>query len=662
MALTDCKYFARGSCNRGGAGGPPCKFRHQAGVPKICTKWLKGRCSQAQCPMRHPPFEADAPAAAAGGRAPAGQGRGAHAQPTPSPDFSSSTGPTAASLGLGNCVAGAPVPIGIFWDIENCSVPRQADVLQIVDSVRSKTREACPGGQEALFRVYGNMKLLHDSVSTKLKRLGVSMSHVPHTGKPNEADIEIINDVLEFASRGGPPGAVVFITGDVDYSSTISMLRHRRGWQLVLFHRRNSRSELLVGASVAHCWEDVVVCGQPQSPPKLQGGQPGAAAGGGAEVAGCSRQSDAGNANSKEPARPAGGEGVEKGESKGPLQPPTTTPSSSPPPPQKQQKQQQQVQVQATAQGGGQARIVDMTIRSGLVGDAAAVRGAVAFFLESQGTPALNVQTTRPQYVEGQSGRVVVTFESSELAARAVTFWKRQAPRGTEIELAVRDVTENVKAPGPVQQKDAVVATVEIENVYSSAGKCVLCGQAFKTREGCLQHATNKHTMCACSGCPLVFGDDRAREEHEARAHFECPACFEIFKDAEQRTVHMARMHSGVDFEQCEREIACSTCFHSEALYKTLAAFDDHLIKRKCSGGQYFRCLQCPRLLVFPGALELERHLTEVHSMNGINACLSCPSCHRCMDQWRLLQHMRDSFHWVCKEPGHARRVHGNAT
>ncbi|KAJ4961623.1 hypothetical protein NE237_021533 [Protea cynaroides] len=122
-------------------------------------------------------------------------------------------------------------PVAIFWDIENCNVPRGIDAENVSGNVRKALSEVdikCIKN----FTAYGDCNELPKQVRAALQLTGVNVVDVPHV-KDGAADRAILNDTHLFASDNPPSATLVLISGDVDFAETLHKLG-QRGHTIIL--------------------------------------------------------------------------------------------------------------------------------------------------------------------------------------------------------------------------------------------------------------------------------------------------------------------------------------------------------------------------------------------------------------------------------------------
>jgi len=145
--------------------------------------------------------------------------------------------------------------VGIFWDLENMSVPHDIDPARLV----ARLREVCvpPGAAVVTFKAFFNARALSDRVTIRLGNAGVDMCHVAAPDK-NGADIRIIQGANDFVSdHVGHPIVLVVISSDVNFLPLAQSMRRRPHVSTMLVHSRNASADLVGAFSLARDWTSV---------------------------------------------------------------------------------------------------------------------------------------------------------------------------------------------------------------------------------------------------------------------------------------------------------------------------------------------------------------------------------------------------------------------
>ncbi|KAJ8363878.1 hypothetical protein SKAU_G00127090 [Synaphobranchus kaupii] len=157
-------------------------------------------------------------------------------------------------------------PVGVFWDIENCSVPSGRSAVAVVQRIRSRFFQ---GHREAEFICVCDISKESKEVIQELNNCQVTVAHINATAK-NAADDKLRQSLRRFAETHTAPATVVLVSSDVNFASELSDLRHRHGFQVVLVHKNQASEALLQHAHQHVAFEDFVSNLPPRMPVKPQ--------------------------------------------------------------------------------------------------------------------------------------------------------------------------------------------------------------------------------------------------------------------------------------------------------------------------------------------------------------------------------------------------------
>uniref|UniRef100_A0A3Q2PN41 Meiosis regulator and mRNA stability factor 1 n=1 Tax=Fundulus heteroclitus TaxID=8078 RepID=A0A3Q2PN41_FUNHE len=132
-------------------------------------------------------------------------------------------------------------PVGVFWDIENCSVPSGRSAEAVVQRIRSRFFQ---GHREAEFICVCDISKESKAVIQELNNCQVTVAHINATAK-NAADDKLRQSLRRFADTHAAPATVILVSSDVNFASELSDLRHRHGFQVILIHGNHTSSTLL---------------------------------------------------------------------------------------------------------------------------------------------------------------------------------------------------------------------------------------------------------------------------------------------------------------------------------------------------------------------------------------------------------------------------------
>ncbi|XP_010234983.1 meiosis regulator and mRNA stability factor 1 [Brachypodium distachyon] len=160
----------------------------------------------------------------------------------------------------------AAAKTSVWWDIENCAVPRGCDPHFIVQNISSALATAGYSGPISV-SVYGDTSgPIAQHVLHALSSTGVSLNHVP-AGIKDASDKKILVDMLFWAIDNPPPANYLLISGDRDFSNALHKLKMRR-YNILLAQPPNVSQTLTAAANNVWLWKSLVA-GEPplaQSP------------------------------------------------------------------------------------------------------------------------------------------------------------------------------------------------------------------------------------------------------------------------------------------------------------------------------------------------------------------------------------------------------------
>ncbi|XP_011141552.1 meiosis regulator and mRNA stability factor 1 isoform X1 [Harpegnathos saltator] len=136
-------------------------------------------------------------------------------------------------------------PIGVFWDIENCQVPKGRSAIAVTQVIRDKFFS---GYREAEFIVVCDVQKENYQIIQELNDAQVNLIHVSATCK-NAADEKLKQSIRRFADIHGSPAAIILISGDINFAADLSDLRHRKRIHVILLHKKNTSEALILCAN-----------------------------------------------------------------------------------------------------------------------------------------------------------------------------------------------------------------------------------------------------------------------------------------------------------------------------------------------------------------------------------------------------------------------------
>uniref|UniRef100_F6SD01 Meiosis regulator and mRNA stability factor 1 n=1 Tax=Monodelphis domestica TaxID=13616 RepID=F6SD01_MONDO len=156
-------------------------------------------------------------------------------------------------------------PIGVFWDIENCSVPSGRSAVTVVQRIREKFFK---GHREAEFICVCDISKENKEVIQELNNCQVTVAHINATAK-NAADDKLRQSLRRFADTHTAPATVVLVSTDVNFALELSDLRHRHGFHIILVHKNQASEALLHHAHELIRFEEFISDLPPRLPLKM---------------------------------------------------------------------------------------------------------------------------------------------------------------------------------------------------------------------------------------------------------------------------------------------------------------------------------------------------------------------------------------------------------
>ncbi|CAA3028749.1 meiosis arrest female 1-like [Olea europaea subsp. europaea] len=115
-------------------------------------------------------------------------------------------------------------PITIFWDIENCAVPKYVRPEDIAGNIR-KSLQAHPkiNGAVVAFSAYGDFSVISERVRKGCHTTSIKLVDVPN-GRKDVADKAILVDMFLFALDNREPCSIMLISGAIDFAPALHIL------------------------------------------------------------------------------------------------------------------------------------------------------------------------------------------------------------------------------------------------------------------------------------------------------------------------------------------------------------------------------------------------------------------------------------------------------
>jgi len=148
------------------------------------------------------------------------------------------------------------VPLGIFWDIENCSISSRKTTSSIVKSIREYVQSKHPEcGFAKEFKCVCDSSKLNKTISEGLNNSGVDILHVNSTSK-NAADDKLAEVMDNFTDKFGSDSVLVVITSDINFRKPILKAR-QKDLVVVLIHGINCSQDLKNLVNESYLFDEV---------------------------------------------------------------------------------------------------------------------------------------------------------------------------------------------------------------------------------------------------------------------------------------------------------------------------------------------------------------------------------------------------------------------
>ncbi|AED97431.2 putative transcription factor C2H2 family [Arabidopsis thaliana] len=160
----------------------------------------------------------------------------------------------------------------VWWDIENCEVPKGCDPHGVAQSIRSVLSKSNFCGPLTIY-AYGDTNQIPSSVQQALSSTGVSLNHVPAvsngliilyvlddgehlTGVKDGSDKKLLVDIMLWAMDNQAPANIMLISGDKDFSYLLHKLGMKR-YNILLARPEKASTPLIAAAKTVWLWTSI---------------------------------------------------------------------------------------------------------------------------------------------------------------------------------------------------------------------------------------------------------------------------------------------------------------------------------------------------------------------------------------------------------------------
>ncbi|KAL8544775.1 hypothetical protein ACS0TY_005119 [Phlomoides rotata] len=168
----------------------------------------------------------------------------------------------------------ADAKTSVWWDIENCQVPRGCDPHTVAKNISSALDKMNYRGSTTI-SAYGDTNRIPTSTQHALSSTGIALNHVP-AGVKDASDKKILVDMLFWAVDNPAPANYLLISGDRDFSNALHQLRLRR-YNILVAHPLRPSAALVAAANCVWQWTSLISGGLPvqfSAKDKLPSNQP----------------------------------------------------------------------------------------------------------------------------------------------------------------------------------------------------------------------------------------------------------------------------------------------------------------------------------------------------------------------------------------------------
>ncbi|OIT05825.1 PREDICTED: meiosis arrest female protein 1 homolog [Nicotiana attenuata] len=155
----------------------------------------------------------------------------------------------------------AAAKTSVWWDIENCQVPRGCDPYTIAQNISAALMKMNYHGPVTI-SAYGDTNRIPWPVQNALSSTGIALNHVP-AGVKDASDKKILVDMLFWAVDNPAPANYLLISGDRDFSNAIHQLRMRR-YNILLAQPLQASAVLAAAAKNVWQWTSLAAGGSPR--------------------------------------------------------------------------------------------------------------------------------------------------------------------------------------------------------------------------------------------------------------------------------------------------------------------------------------------------------------------------------------------------------------
>lgn len=142
----------------------------------------------------------------------------------------------------------------VFWDIENCHVPKNKKVSDIKQAIYKLANE-----YDIIINnisAIGSSKIFRTDLEDELKDEGILFENM-NEHKANGADMKLLYKIMAMILKTPPPYTIILISGDSDFLPLIKILKEHE-YSTILIHTIKAKSELITAANISLTWNKLL--------------------------------------------------------------------------------------------------------------------------------------------------------------------------------------------------------------------------------------------------------------------------------------------------------------------------------------------------------------------------------------------------------------------
>ncbi|TKV99451.1 hypothetical protein SEVIR_8G044400v4 [Setaria viridis] len=147
------------------------------------------------------------------------------------------------------------VKVTVWWDFQRCRLPSRADPRCLVPRLTAALRRAGIRGPVNV-TAFGDVTLIPRAEREALTDTGVSLSHVPYSGKDSLYQ-SFMPDLVSWIAQNPPPAHFLLISGDEDFAKVLHRLR-MSNYNVLLSSPNDGSKMMRSAATFMWPWEPLV--------------------------------------------------------------------------------------------------------------------------------------------------------------------------------------------------------------------------------------------------------------------------------------------------------------------------------------------------------------------------------------------------------------------